>query len=59
MIFNKEFTEACLAKDKNCEFLAYVGQPMLYDWELYVLRREHKELDRFEYLRWVRGIRVA
>lgn len=55
---NKEFFAAKLA-DKDCEFLAYMGQPMLYDGDLYVLRAEHKDLTPFEYYRWVRGIRVA
>lgn len=54
--YNKEFSSAMLSRDTNCEFLAYIGCPMLYDGDLYVLRDTLKS--QTEYYRWVKGIRV-
>jgi hypothetical protein len=54
---HKEFNTTLLARDYGCEILAYMGQPMLYDGELYVLREPLKT--QWEYHRWVRGIRVV
>lgn len=45
--------------DYNLERLAHLGQPMLYDGELYVVRKPHSEMPPFEYCRWVKGIRVC
>ena len=53
---HKEFEQ--LALMHKLEWLAHLGQPMLYDDELYVVRRPHKEMTALEYDRWVRGIRV-
>lgn len=41
------------------EWLAYLGQPMLYDGELYVVRRPHNEMTPTEYYRWMKGVRVC
>lgn len=41
------------------EWLAYLGQPMLYDGELYVVRRPYNEMTPSEYYRWIKGIRVC
>lgn len=56
--FNKEFS-AVLLSDRSCEFLTHMGQPMLYDGDLYVLRIPHKDLTPTQYYRWVKGVRVA
>ena len=56
--FNKEFS-AVLLSDRSCEFLTHMGQPMLYDGDLYVLRVPHKDLTPSQYYRWVKGVRVA
>lgn len=55
--YHKEFNSALLARNNSCKFLVYMGQPMLYDGELYVLREPLKT--QFEYYRWVKGIRVV
>lgn len=54
---NKQFSQGLLTKDKSLEFLAYMGQPMLYDGDLYVLREPLET--QHDYYRWVKGIRVA
>jgi len=54
---HKEFEQLSLMH--NLEWLAHVGQPMLYDNELYVVRKPHNELTPLEYYRWVKGIRVC
>ena len=55
---SKEFNSA-FRSQTDCEWLAYLGQPMLYDGDLYVVRTEHKEMTQTEYYRWVKGIRVV
>lgn len=51
---NKEFKKAGLGKT---EWLTWIGQPMLYDGELFVLRRQ---LDPgFDTYRWYRGVRIC
>lgn len=57
VVYNREFASAMLSRDTNCEFLAYIGCPMLYDGDLYVLRNTLK--NQVEYYRWVRGIRAV
>lgn len=43
----------------ECEYLAWCGEPMLYDGDLYVVRTEHREMTQTEYYRWVKGIRLC
>lgn len=54
---HKEFEQLSLMH--NLEWLAYLGQPMLYDGELYVVRRPHNEMTPTEYYRWMKGVRVC
>ena len=53
---HKEFSIS-ITTNRELEFLAHMGQPMLYDGDLYVLRDPLKT--HLEYYRWVKGIRVA
>ncbi|OQB10766.1 MAG: hypothetical protein BWY21_00063 [Parcubacteria group bacterium ADurb.Bin216] len=43
----------------KAEWLVHLGQPMLYDGELYVVRRPHNEMTPTEYYRWMKGVRVC
>lgn len=43
----------------DLEWLAYLGQPMLYDGELFVVRGPQNMMTYAEYFRWVNGIRVC
>jgi hypothetical protein len=43
----------------QCEYLAWCGQPMLYDGDIYVVRTPHNEMTQTEYYRWVKGIRCV
>jgi hypothetical protein len=54
---HKEFTDAFLAG--NCCWISWLGEPMLYDTELFALRKPQNELTQLEYYRWVKGIRVV
>lgn len=53
---HKEFSASIIC-NRHLEFLAHMGQPMLYDGDLYVLREPPKT--QLEYYRWFKGIRVA
>ena len=55
--YHKQFIQQAL-QGKH-EWLVQLGQPMLYDHDIYVLRKEHKELTPLEYFRWVKAVRVA
>lgn len=55
--YNKQFLAQTL--ERKCEWLTYLGQPMLYDCELYVLRRDPRTMTPTQYYMWFRGIRVA
>lgn len=55
---NKEFRFEFYNVSKNLEWLAYIGQPILYDGELYVTRRLIEPGTK-EYLIWVTGMRVV
>ena len=54
---HKEFEAFTLTH--KLEWLAHLGQPMLYDGELYVVRRPHNEMTPTEYYRWMKGVRVC
>ena len=54
---HREFEQLSLMH--KLEWLAHLGQPMLYDGELYVVRRPHNEMTPSEYYRWMKGIRVC
>lgn len=55
----KSFNVSAMQEGYNnqLEWLAYIGQPMLYDGELYVLRRNLEP--GIDTLRWYKGIRVV
>lgn len=54
---HKEFEAFALTH--KLEWLAHLGQPMLYDGELYVVRRPHNEMTPTEYYRWMKSVRVC
>lgn len=57
-VMHREFMQLTLIHNK-LEWLAHLGQPMLYDGDLYVVRKSHNEMTPLEYYRWVKGIRVC
>ena len=53
--FNAAFVKE--SNERGCDWMSYIGQPMLYDGELYVLRRKLEPgTDTY---RWYRGVRLV